>query len=194
MIKIKIPDQPKEQLWDEEHACFVYKDGMKGCELSLEHSLLSVHKWEQIWCKPFLTDKEDDKTVEELLSYIECMTISPKDVDPELYKRIPQSEYDRVYKYINHSATATTFGGSKGGKRGGRGKEIITSEIIYFWMIEHNIPVEFQKWHLNALLALIRVCDIKRDPKGQKKMSANEIRRDYDKLNEMRRAKLHTKG
>lgn len=191
MLKIKIPDQPKEQLWDEVNECFIYLDGVKGCELTLEHSLLSVSKWESIWCKPFLSDK--DKTIEELLSYIECMTVTPTNVDPEIYKHIPETEFKRVNEYINNPSTATTFGGPKTSGKG-RGKDIITSELIYYWMTACNIPFECQKWHLNRLLTLIRVCEIKNDPKSQKKMNANDIRRDYDKLNDLRRAQLNTKG
>lgn len=104
MLKIRIPDQPEEQLWDETNEQFIYKKGAKGCELTLEHSLLSVSKWESLWCKPFLSEKE--RTVEEMLSYIECMTVLPSTVDPEVYKRIPQSEYDRVNEYINSPSTA----------------------------------------------------------------------------------------
>lgn len=190
MLKIKIPDQPKEQLWDETNECFVYREGVKGCELTLEHSLLSVSKWESIWCKAFLDEK--DKTIEELLSYIECMTITPSNVDPEVYKRIPQSELEKVNKYINNPSTATTFTGPK---RGGVGRgELVTSELIYYWMTAANIPFECQKWHLNRLLTLIRVCEIKNDPKSQKKLSANEIRKSNDKLNEARRKAMHTKG
>ena len=189
MLKIKIPDQPDEQLWDEANEMFVYKQGAKGCELTLEHSLLSVSKWESIWCKPFLANK--DKTVEEFLSYVECMTITPVNVNPEVYKRIPKSEFDRVNDYVNNPSTATTFSDPKGGF--GRG-EVITSEIIYYWMTALNIPFECQKWHLNRLLTLIRVCEIKNDPKSQKKMTANEIRKNNDKLNEMRRKAMHSKG
>ena len=170
---------------------FVYLPGGKGCELNLEHSLLSVSKWESIWCKPFLSTK--DKTVEETLSYIECMTVTPSNVDPEVYKRIPQSEYDRVNSYINNPASATLI--NNGFKNGKTSKgELVTSELIYYWMTACNIPFECQKWHLNRLLTLIRVCEIKNDPKGQKKMSANEIRQTNDKLNEARRKMLHTKG
>lgn len=191
MLKIEIPDQPKEQFWDENNEVFVYKEGLKGCELTLEHSLLSVSKWEAIWCKPFLLEK--DKSVEELLSYIECMTVSPSNVNPELIKRIPQTEFARINDYINKPASATTFGShGKSGK--GKNGEIITSELIYYWMTAMNIPFECQKWHLNRLLTLIRICEIKNDPKGQKNVSANELRRDYDKLNDLRRAKMHTKG
>lgn len=189
MLKIKIPDQEPEQLWDEANEQFIYKQGAKGCELTLEHSLLSVSKWESIWCKPFLQDKE--KTVEEMLSYVECMTVTPSNVDPEVYKRIPQSEYEKVNAYINNPSTATTFSGPKGGSKS---SETTTSELIYYWMTACNIPFECQKWHLNRLLTLIRVCEIKNDPKGQKKMSSNEIRKNYDKLNEARRKAMHSKG
>lgn len=188
MLKIKIPDQPKEQLWDETNERFIYRDGIKGCELTLEHSLLSVAKWEAIWCKPFLSTK--DKTIEETLSYVECMTVMPSTVQPEIYKRIPQSDLDRIYEYINSPSTATTFGGPKNGGR----NEIITSELIYYSMTALNIPFECQKWHLNRLLTLIRVCEIKNNPEGQKKMSASELRRQYDRLNDIRRAKMNSKG
>lgn len=190
MLKIRIPDQPQEQLWDETNECFIYKPGVKGCELTLEHSLLSVSKWESIWCKPFLAEKE--KTVEEELSYVECMTITPSNVDPEVYRRIPRSLLDKVNEYINSPSTATTFSGPKG--NGKRNNEITTSELIYYWMTAANIPFECQKWHLNRLLTLIRICEIKNDPKGQKKLSSNEIRKGNDKLNEARRKAMHSKG
>lgn len=191
MLKITIPDQPQEQLWDEANEQFVYLPGVKGCELTLEHSLLSISKWESIWCKPFL--KKEDRTIEEMLSYIECMTISPSNVNPEVYKRIPVSEIERVNKYINSPATATTIGDSGEGGRAGK-SEIKTSELIYYYMTVCNIPFECQKWHLNRLLTLIRICEIKNDTKGQKKLSSNEIRKNNDKLNEARRKAMHTKG
>lgn len=188
MLKIKIPEQ-QDQLWDEEKEMFVYRPKLKGCELTLEHSLLSISKWESIWCKPFLQDK--DKSVDEMMSYLECMVVTPANVDYEILKRIPQSDFEKVNEYINFPSTATTFGG---GKSGGGSREIVTSELIYYWMVALNIPFECQKWHLNRLLTLIRVCEIKNDPKGQKKRSANEIRQDYDKLNEARRRAMHSRG
>ena len=191
MLKIKIPDQPPEQLWNESKEEFEYLPGKKGCELTLEHSLLSVSKWEAIWCKPFLAKKE--KTVEETISYIECMVVTPNNVDPEVFNRIPQSEYERVNKYINMPATATTFKGPKNGN-GNTNGETTTSELIYYWMSAANIPFECQKWHLNRLLTLLRVCEIKNDPKGQHKLSADEVRKDNDKLNEERRRALKSKG
>lgn len=190
MLKIKIPDQPQEQLWNETLERFEYRPGIKGCELTLEHSLLSVSKWESIWCKSFIETK--DKTIDEAISYVECMTVSPSNVDPNLYRRIPQSEMEKINAYINNPSTATTIRNGKDG--GGRSSELTTSELIYYWMIALNIPFECQKWHLNRLLTLIRVCEIKNDPKNQKKMSADEIRRNYDKINDARRRALHTKG
>lgn len=189
MLKIKIPDQPKEQLWDETNECFIYKDSAKGCELTLEHSLLSVAKWESIWCKAFLD--ANDKTMDEMLSYIECMVVTPSNVDLATIKRIPQSEFDKINAYINNPSTASTFGGPK--KQGKGSGETTTSELIYYWMIACNIPFECQKWHLNRLLTLIRICEIKNNPKAEK-MTANEIRQDNDRLNEIRRRKLNTKG
>ena len=190
MLRIKIPDQKPEKLWDETNEMFIDIPGAKGCELTLEHSLLSVAKWESIWCKAFLDTK--DRTVDETLSYIECMVVTPTNVDSETIKRIPQSEFEKIDKYINNPSTASTFSGPKGS---GKGKdELTTSEMIYYWMTACNIPFECQKWHLNRLLTLIRICEIKNDPKGQPKMTENEIRKDYDKLNEMRRKQLGTKG
>lgn len=190
MLKIKIPDQPEEQIWLESQEKFIYKPGVKGCDLTLEHSLLSVSKWESIWCKPFIATT--NRTIEETLSYIECMTVTPSNVDPELYKRIPESEVERINAYINNPSTATKIGGSKG--KGIGNDEYITSELIYYWMTACNIPFECQKWHLNRLLTLIRICEIKNDPKGQKKMSADEIRKRNDQLNAARRKALHSKG
>lgn len=188
MLKINIPDQPEEQFWDETNECFVYLNGLRGCELSLEHSLLSVSKWESIWCKPFLSEKE--KTVEELLSYIECMTITPSNINPELYKRIPQSEFEKVNKYINNPSTATTFGGHKG--KGSSKGEIVTSEVIYYWMVALGIPFECQKWHLNRLLTLIEVCNIKNQP--PKKMKRKDLINRNRSLNEARRKALNSEG
>lgn len=190
MLKIQIPDQ-EEQLWDEEKEVFIYNKKAKGCELILEHSLLSISKWESIWCKPFLVTK--DKSVEEMLSYVECMVVTPTNVDPDLIRRIPQSEFERINAYINNPSTASTIN-TIGGKGRGSNGELVTSELIYYWMTALSIPFECQKWHLNRLLALIRICEIKNDPKGQPKMSANETRDYYDQLNERNKKLFNTKG
>lgn len=153
--------------------------------LQLEHSLVSISKWEAKWNKPFLS--KDAKSYEELLDYIKCMTLT-QNVNPEIYKYLPQDAINKINSYIEAPMTATTFREEPGKKS----NEIITNEIIYYWMVSFNIPFECQKWHLNRLLTLIRVCSIKNAP--PKKMSTKEIMNRNRALNKARRAQLHTKG
>lgn len=154
--------------------------------LQLEHSLLSLSKWESKWCKPFLDSGE--KTIEETIDYIKCMTIN-KNVPDEVYSRLSNANIQEINKYIEAPMTATTFY-ERDPKKGP--KEIVTSELIYYWMIALTIPMECQKWHLNKLLTLIRVCNIKNSP--PKKMSRREIMSRNAALNASRRSKLNTKG
>lgn len=158
----------------------------KDTTLCLEHSLVSLSKWESKWHKPYMTDKP--KTSEETIDYIKCMTIT-KNVNPEVYSCLTKANIDAIEAYIRDPMTATTFVDKKGGKGSNEG---ITSELIYYWMVSLNIPVEFQKWHINRLLTLIRVCNIKNDP--GKKMSKRETASKYAQLNAARRKKLNTKG
>lgn len=154
--------------------------------LQLEHSLVSLSKWESKWCKAFLSRNE--KTTEEVIDYIRCMTIT-QNVDPSVYNRLTRSNIEAINKYIDAPMTATVFyeNNSQGGT-----KEQVTSELIYYWMISLNIPMECQKWHLNRLLTLIRVCNIKNTP--PKKMSKREIMSRNAALNATRRKQLNTKG
>ena len=154
--------------------------------LRLEHSLVSLSKWEAKWNKPFLSKKS--KTIEETMDYIKCMTIT-QNVDPNVYNRLTNSHIDMVNKYIESPMTATTF--VENGKKGGSG-ELVTSELIYYWMIALNIPFECQKWHLNRLLTLVRVCNVKNDK--PKQMSKSEIMSRNAALNAARRKQLNTKG
>ena len=181
MLKIKIPEV---EGFDEKKNEFV-KICPETC-LQLEHSLVSLSKWESKWHKPFLS-KTDVKTYEETIDYIKCMTLT-QNVNPAVYSNIPASVMEQISAYIEDPMTATTFGES--GKNNSR--EIITSEIIYYWMVSFNIPFECQKWHLNRLLTLIRVCSIKNAPK--KKMSTNEIIARNRALNAQRRAQLNSRG
>lgn len=153
--------------------------------LTLEHSLISLSKWESKWNIPFLSeDKLDD---EKLKDYVRCMSIDKK-VDDKVFQTLSDFEIDQINEYISLPMTATTFNNVDGKPN----REIITSEIIYYWMITYNIPFECQKWHINRLLTLIRVCDIKNSP--QKKMRKNEILNMNRSLNEARKKKLKTNG
>lgn len=173
---------PESEYYDEVNEEFIiYKEQV----LQLEHSLVSISKWESKWCKPFLS--RDDKPAEEIIDYVRCMTIT-QNVAPDVYYRLTENNLTEINKYIDSPMTATTFHeDSRGGNR-----EIITSEIIYYWMVTFNIPFECQKWHLNRLLTLIRVCNIKSNP--PKKMSKNEILRRNRELNEARKQSLKTRG
>ena len=182
MLHITIP---AVELWDEEKEEFI--TAKKEQTLQLEHSLVSLSKWESKWCKPFLS--KENKTYEETIDYIKCMTIT-QNVNPEVYNRLTNPNIQAVNNYIDAPMTATTFYNNNAQK--GRGKETITSELIYYWMISLNIPMECQKWHLNRLLTLIRVCNIKNTP--PKKVNKKEVASRYAALNAARRSKLNSKG
>lgn len=188
MIEIIVPEQHYEP-YDEIKEEFLPIIDIKETKIQLEHSLISLKKWEQKWHKPFFT--ETDKTSEELLDYIRCMTLT-HNVDVNVYDWIPKSEIDRVMKYIKDPMTATWFNDSNliGAQKSS--SEIVTAEIIYYWMITLNIPVEFQKWHLNQLLTLIKVISRKNEkPKKIDKLAAAKQRA---ALNAKRRAELNSKG
>lgn len=173
MLRITVP--ALEQ-WDEAKQEFVYS---KGQTLQLEHSLVSLSKWESKWQKAFLSKQE--KTAEETMDYVRCMTIT-QNVDPSVYSRLTRENIVQINDYISAPMTATTFR-DDGSKSGGR--EVVTAEIIYHWMIALNIPLECQKWHLNRLLTLVKVCNIKNSP--SKKMSKSEIMKQNAALNAARR-------
>lgn len=154
--------------------------------LQMEHSLLSISKWESKWCKPFLS--KQDKTYEETIDYIKCMTLS-KNIDDSIYRCLTQENLEAINEYIGAPMTATYFSNHE---RGGRNSEQITSELIYYWMITLQIPFECQKWHINRLLTLIRVCNVKNQP--PKKMSKREIMSRNAALNAARKQQMNTKG
>ena len=183
MLKITIP---AVEMFDERTQSFI---STKEQTLQLEHSLVSLSKWESKWCKAFLKDdKKSEKTTEEIIDYIKCMTIT-QNVDDEVYNRLTPSNIKEINEYISAPMTATTFYEEQ--QQGGK-KETVTSELIYYWMISFNIPMECQKWHLNKLLTLIRVCSIKNAP--PKKISKRDAASRYASLNAARRSKLNSKG
>ena len=180
MLQITIP---AVELWDERKQEFVIT---KEQTLQLEHSLVSISKWESKWCKPFLSKQE--KTSEETLDYIKCMTIT-QNVDPEVYNYLTIGNINEINEYIEAPMTATYFSDEKTNKTS---REQVTAELIYYWMIALNIPFECQNWHLNRLLTLIKVCSIKNQP--PKKRSRKEIMSRNAALNAARRKQLNTKG
>lgn len=186
MLQITIPAREHEELWDELKEQFIPIPAQKEVTLQLEHSLISLSKWESKWCKPFFTNEE--KTYEETIDYIKCMTINPN-VKPEIYRRLTQENVRQINEYIGAPMTATVINESPG-KRGRKQK--ITSELIYYWMIALNIPFECEKWHLNRLMTLIRVCNAENQP--PKKRSKAELAKNYAALNAARRKQLNSKG
>lgn len=180
MLQITLP---AIEMWDESKEEFVY---VKEQTLQLEHSLVSLSKWESKWCKPFLT--LENKTYEESLDYIKCMTLT-QNVKDDTYYRISQAHMKQIEEYIAAPMTATTFSEKSKSKTS---SEFTTSELIYYWMVALNIPFECQKWHLNRLITLIKVCNIKSQP--PKKMGRKETLSRNAALNKARKQRLNTRG
>lgn len=179
MLRITLP----VELWDEGKQEFVY---LPGQTLELEHSLASLSKWESKMNKPFLS--KDSKTYEESLEYLKCMMLTPN-VTEDTYDYLMSHKLREIDDYINSSMTATILPPNRGRK--GR-PEIITAEVIYYWMIAMQIPAEYEYWHLNKLITLIGVCNVKNSP--TKKRSSDEILRDQMALNAERCKQLNSKG
>jgi len=177
MLKIYVPAM---ELYISKTNEFVYT---KPVSLSLEHSLLSVSKWEAKWKKPFIAKSH---TKAEMADYIRCMTLG-QEADKIIYDNMPPALLKSINDYINDEMTATWFSKRPNGVNvhaTGR-SSAITSELIYYWMVEHGIPFECQKWHLNRLLTLIRICNIK--SQGSKKMSKSDILKQNAAANAARR-------
>lgn len=186
MLQITVPGYED---YDEVRNLFITS---KEQTLVLEHSLVSISKWESKWHKPFLNNKDfgnGEQGMKEYIDYIKCMTIT-KNVPNDVYLGILRSEslIKQIHDYIEDPMTATWF--SKEDSRPSR--EVITSELIFYWMTVYSIPFECQKWHINRLLTLIHICTIKQGT--QKKMSKGEILSNNRSLNAARRAKMHSRG
>lgn len=187
MIEITIP---KGQIVDDETGN-VYR-AEKDWTLVLEHSLISVQKWEAKWHVAFLN--RGTRTFEQTIDYLRCMTLTPN-VPEEIYYCIPEKEMKKVLDYVDDPMTATRVNDDSESQRGfGRkiGREVVTAEVIYYWMISLNIPAEYKKWHLNQLLTLIRVINAKNQPKKKRRMK--DVLEEYRAINEANKARFHTEG
>ena len=180
MLELRVPGQ---EFWDDEKEEFTYG---KDVILQLEHSLISISKWESKHHKAFLTKRI--KSQDEMNDYIRCMVIN-RNVDPTVFSRLTVENLQDINEYIENPMSATYLGNDR--ETGGP-KDTITSELIYYWMITYNIPAEYQKWHINRLMALINVCSRKSSP--GKKMPNRTILQKNAALNAKRRAMLGTKG
>lgn len=176
---------PALEVFDESKGTFTT---FEETTLELEHSLVSLSKWESKWQKPFLGPEK--KSTEETLSYIEAMTLT-LDVSSDVYDRLTAKNIESVNEYIDRKMSATWFKEDESPNRP-RSREIITSELIYYWLVALTIPFECQYWHLNRLLTLVRICNEKNQP--EKKMSRAELAARNRSLNDQRRAQLSTRG
>ena len=174
---------PGVEMFDEQSQEFITRDDVT---LELEHSLVSLSKWEQMYEKPFLGKNE--KTTEEVLGYIKCMTLTP-DVPDVVFNKLSEENIDKINSYLDAKMSATWFNEAPGAPPS---RDVITSELVYYWMITFQIPFECENWHLNRLFTLIRVCNVKQAK--PKKMSRTEIAARNRELNAQRRAQLGTKG
>lgn len=182
MLKLVIKG---EEFFNEESSKF---HSVNDVVLHLEHSLLSLSKWESKYQKPFLGKSE--KTNEEIFGYIESMVLESDELTAELFTRLTREHLKTITDYIESKESATTFGSMP--ERRGAG-EVITSELIYYWMVAYQIPFHpAETWHLNRLFSLVRICNMKNQP--QKKMSRNELAQKNRELNAQRRAMYNTRG
>jgi hypothetical protein len=180
---VLIIDVTLREGYDEKKKEFV---PIESFTLEMQHSLATLSKWESFFEKPFLSGKE--KTVEETMWYVRAMVMSPN-VPPEVFLKLSRENFEEINEYINASMTATTFHEAT---NQAHSSEIITAEIIYYWMISLNIWIDCENWHINRLLALIKVCNLKNAP--PKKMTRDEMLAQRRALNDRRRAKTGSRG
>lgn len=178
----------KKEIFNEKTQEFEY---ITPCSICLEHSLVSISKWEAKWHKSFLNT--ENKTNEELIDYVKCMTTS-QHIDSKIYSTLSIDDIKKINLYIGNPMSATTFNDKRPEGAAPKKKDIITSELIYYWLVAYQIPFECQKWHLNRLLTLIKICSIKNTTGKEDKMSKRSILSSNKALNAARRQSYNTKG
>lgn len=191
MLELDVaPIHNSDAAWDPEREIFVDIPDSPGGHLCLEHSLISISKWESKYHRPFLAEKPE-KTDEEVMDYIKCMTINK--VPDDIYQSLTKEHLKQINDYIGDPMSATKFASTR--KQEGRGRYANgsenTSEVIYYNMFALGIPIDCEKWHIARLLTLIRVFSVKNQTQ---KMSGKELARNNRSLNAARRAKHHSKG
>lgn len=184
MIVVQIKEQAK---FDEDANTFIE---IPSTALMLEHSLKSLQQWEARWKKPFLG--KEDKSLVEFLDYIYCMCLNKTECSNQVIQCIEPEDLERIATYINEPMTATWFSNNDRVGASNRRGEVVTAEIIYYWMVSLRVPVEFENWHLNQLLTLLKVINIKNE--GEKKMSKRDAAAQRMALNKQRKASLKTRG
>lgn len=167
---------PLAEGFSDEKQEFVVTDSF---ELELEHSLVSLSKWESRHEKPFLSKHE--KTPEESIAYLKDMCLT-ENVPDEIWEKLSQKNLSDINAHINAKMTATWFNESNSKDQT---NETITAELMYYWMVGLQIPFECQYWHLNRLITLVKVCNMKNQP--EKKLSKQEAMQRHRELNEQRR-------
>lgn len=178
----------KQEMWDETKEEFVYTE---SGDLFIEHSLYSINLWEEKYHKPFMV--KDNKTNAELLDYIRMMTLNS--VDDSIYSKLSKETIEEINAYMEDPMTATTFSKEEEKEFSKRMNRFVTAELIYYWMTAENIPFECDRWHINKLLTLIKVCSIENKPedKKNKKLTQADLTARRAEM-EARRAKHHTNG
>lgn len=182
MLEIRLKET---EFWNADIDEFQYTDPQI---IKLEHSLISVSKWEAIWKKPYFPSSLEPGIygVKEELSYIECMIIGP--VRALVAASLLSNHAQELHEYINGEMTASKVTPKVASENPYRRKPTVTSELIYYWMIRYNIPFECERWHLSRLLALISICNAKDPDNKDNKMSAAEAAKYRRDLNAKRLA------
>lgn len=189
MLTLEVPDR---EYFNEGNGEFVT---ITGRTLKMEHSLLSLSKWEEKWHEPFLgrVGQKTEHTPEQIAYYMSCMVVG-EDIPPSFFEGLSSDLANQIRDYIDDPHTATTFYDPNGQKSQGGRKQTVTAELIYYWMFRLDIPIELQSWNLNRLMTLIRVCEIQDKPKKGNKIPRSKLAAQRSALNAQRMAQLGTTG